>query len=117
MARTQTVRVAVMSTASGTKRNVQRRLPALGRAGLRRLRYQTIEAFYDRLLHPPRERRALGASKEPLIADDTHGGTGIRGHACPARRTGTSRAWPTWMFPYLQGCSHIVAGPSVPGQD
>ncbi len=41
------------STYRGYERNVQRHiLPALGRVGIRRLRYQQIEALYDSLLHP-----------------------------------------------------------------
>jgi len=41
------------STYRGYERNVQRHiLPALGRVGIRRLRYQQIEALYDTLLHP-----------------------------------------------------------------
>jgi integrase len=41
------------STYRGYERNVQRHvLPVLGRVGLRRLRYQQIEALYDTLLHP-----------------------------------------------------------------
>jgi integrase len=41
------------STYRGYERNVQRHiLPALGRIGLRRLRYEHIEALYDTLLHP-----------------------------------------------------------------
>jgi Phage integrase, N-terminal SAM-like domain len=39
-----------VSTYRGCERNVQRHiLPALGRVGIRRLRYQQIEALYDRL--------------------------------------------------------------------
>lgn len=41
------------STYRGYERNVARHvLPALGRVGIRRLRYQQIEALYDRLLDP-----------------------------------------------------------------
>jgi integrase len=41
------------STYRGYERNVQRHiLPALGKVGIRRLRYQQIEALYDTLLHP-----------------------------------------------------------------
>jgi integrase len=41
------------STYRGYERNVQRHIiPALGRTGIRRLRYQQIEALYDSLLHP-----------------------------------------------------------------
>jgi integrase len=41
------------STYRGYERNVHRHiLPALGRVGIRRLRYQQIEALYDRLLEP-----------------------------------------------------------------
>ena len=41
------------STYRGYERNVTRHvLPALGRTGLRRLRYQQIESLYDSLLHP-----------------------------------------------------------------
>lgn len=41
------------STYRGYERNVQRHvLPVLGRVGMRRLRYQQIEALYDTLLHP-----------------------------------------------------------------
>ena len=45
------------STYRGYERNVQRHiLPALGRTGIRRLRYQQIEALYDSLLHPTEGR-------------------------------------------------------------
>lgn len=45
------------STYRGYERNVQRHiLPALGRIGLRRLRYQQIEALYDALLNPAEGR-------------------------------------------------------------
>jgi integrase len=41
------------STYRGYERNVQRHIiPALGAVGIRRLRYQHIEALYDTLLHP-----------------------------------------------------------------
>ena len=41
------------STYRGSERNVNLHvLPALGRIGLRRLRYQQIESLYDALLHP-----------------------------------------------------------------
>lgn len=41
------------STYRGYERNVQLHiLPTLGRVGIRRLRYQQIEAIYDTLLHP-----------------------------------------------------------------
>src|SRR3546814_17389898 len=46
------------STYRGYERNVTRHiLPALGRTGLRRLRYQQIESLYDPLLHRSEERR------------------------------------------------------------
>ncbi|HVF73404.1 MAG TPA: tyrosine-type recombinase/integrase [Acidimicrobiales bacterium] len=42
-----------ISTYHGYERNVQIHiLPVLGRVGIRRLRYQQIEALYDTLLHP-----------------------------------------------------------------
>lgn len=45
------------STYRGYERNIQLHLlPALGRVPLRRLRYQQIEALYDRLLHPAEGR-------------------------------------------------------------
>jgi hypothetical protein len=45
------------STYHGYERNVQRHIiPALGRVGIRRLRYQQIEALYDTLLHPSSSR-------------------------------------------------------------
>lgn len=45
------------STYRGYERNVQRHiLPALGQVGLRRLRYQQIEALYDALLNPTEGR-------------------------------------------------------------
>ena len=45
------------STYRGYERNVQLHvLPVLGRIGLRRLRYQQIEALYDALLHPAEGR-------------------------------------------------------------
>jgi integrase len=48
------------STYRGYERNVQRHiLPALGRIGLRRLRYRHIEALYDHVLTPTVERPAL----------------------------------------------------------
>jgi integrase len=41
------------STYRGYERNVQRHIiPTLGRIGLRRLRYEQIEALYDTLVHP-----------------------------------------------------------------
>ncbi len=41
------------STYRGYERNIQQHiLPALGRTGIRRLRYQQIEALYDSLLNP-----------------------------------------------------------------
>ena len=41
------------TTYRGYERNVQLHvLPALGKVAIRRLRYQQIEAFYERLLHP-----------------------------------------------------------------
>ena len=45
------------STYRGYERNIQRHiLPALGRTGIRRLRYQQIEALYDSLLNPSEGR-------------------------------------------------------------
>ena len=57
------------STYRGYERNVQRHiLPALGRMGLRRLRYHHIEALYDRLLTPNVERPAFA----PKTAYEIH---------------------------------------------
>jgi integrase len=45
------------TTYRGYERNVQRHiLPVLGKVGIRRLRYQQIEALYDTLLHPSEGR-------------------------------------------------------------
>ncbi len=60
------------STYRGYERNVQNHiLPALGRIGVRRLRYQQIEALYDTLLHPTEgqglspQDRVLGPPDHP----------------------------------------------------
>jgi integrase len=48
------------STYRGYERNAVRHiLPALGKVGIRRLRYQQIESLYDSLLHPTTEGKAL----------------------------------------------------------
>src|SRR3546814_3042242 len=56
------------STYRGYERNVTRHiLPALGRTGLRRLRYQQIESLYDSLLHP-----ATGKGLAPKTVYEIH---------------------------------------------
>lgn len=70
------------STYRGYDRNVQRHiLPALGRIGLRRLRYQQIEALYDALLHP-----AEGRGLSPKTVYSVH--LIIRGALADAHRRG-----------------------------
>src|SRR3546814_1525707 len=56
------------STYRGYERNVTRHIiPALGRTGLRRLRYQQIESLYDSLLHP-----ATGKGLAPKTVYEIH---------------------------------------------
>ncbi|MGI8754941.1 MAG: tyrosine-type recombinase/integrase [Acidimicrobiales bacterium] len=70
------------STYRGYERNVQNHiLPALGRIGLRRLRYQQIEALYDTLLHP-----AEGRGLSPKTVYSVH--LIIRGALADAQRRG-----------------------------
>jgi integrase len=70
------------STYCGYERNVQRHiLPALGRIGLRRLRFQQIEALYDALLHP-----AEGQGLAPKTVYSVH--LIIRGALADAHRRG-----------------------------
>lgn len=70
------------STYRGYERNVELHvLPALGRIGLRRLRYQQIEALYDRLLHP-----AEGRGLSPKTVYSVH--LIIRGALADAQRRG-----------------------------
>jgi integrase len=70
------------STYRGYERNVQRHIvPTLGRVGIRRLRYQQIEALYDSLLRP-----ALGKGLAPKTVYEIH--LIIRGALADALRRG-----------------------------
>ena len=70
------------STYRGYERNVQRHiLPTLGRTGIRRLRYQQIEALYDSLLHP-----TTGRGLSPKTVYELH--LIIRGSLTDAHRRG-----------------------------
>ena len=70
------------STYRGYERNVRRHLlPALGRVGIRRLRYQQIEALYDTLLHPK-----TGRGLAPKTVYEIH--LIIRGALADAHRRG-----------------------------
>jgi hypothetical protein len=70
------------STYRGYERNVHRHiLPALGRIGLRRLRYQQIEALHDTLLHPD-----VGRGLAPKTVYSVH--LIIRGALADAHRRG-----------------------------
>jgi integrase len=70
------------STYRGYEHNVHRHiLPTLGRIGLRRLRYQQIEALYDTLLHP-----AVGRGLAPGTVYSVH--LIIRGALTEAHRRG-----------------------------
>ncbi len=70
------------STYRGYERKVQRHiLPALGRTGIRRLRYQQIEALYDSLLHP-----TTGRGLSPKTVYEIH--LVIRGSLADAHRRG-----------------------------
>ena len=70
------------STYRGYERTVQRHvLPTLGRIGLRRLRYEHIEALYDTLLHP-----VVGRGLAPKTVYSVH--LIIRGALADAARRG-----------------------------
>ncbi len=70
------------STYRGYERNVRRHiLPALGRTGIRRLRYQQIESLYDSLLHPD-----SGRGLAPKTVYELH--LIIRGSLTDAHRRG-----------------------------
>ncbi len=70
------------STYRGYESSVQRHvLPVLGRVGIRKLRYQQIEALYDTLLHP-----ATGQGLSPKTVYELH--LIIRGAITDAHRRG-----------------------------
>jgi hypothetical protein len=58
------------STYRGYERNAVRHiLPALGKVGIRRLRYQQIESLYDSLLHPTTEGVIVGGVEDDAGVD------------------------------------------------